>query len=1121
VGAESFTVLAILEARDRASEIFAKIDESLGKFSETAKGAADTAKAAGDVIDESLLKTASGADALDLADARVAAAQEKAIQTTAALANAERDLLAAKQDEALATDDDAAAQDRLIAANQKLTAAAREDAAAQKALSDAQKVQADTAKASAAASGENAAAQDKATVASDASGISLGKVGKVAGITAAGMAIAGALMVRSAGNFQDSTAHLQTDAGVTAQNLGMVRAGILQVSTATGQSAESITDAMYHIASSGFRASDGLAILKTVAEGARVGGADLDTTSKALVGTLTAYYGASMTAAQATQRSTSLMNQLIATVGSGDMRMQDLASSLSAVTPIAASAHLSFAQVGGAIATMTAQGMSARQATQDLANMIRNVIKPSNVASSEMKALGLNANQVSSSFGKVGLTGTLQEYTDAILKNTSGGSVMLGYMGEMTPAAQGLARGILAGTLTTGQLTQAVKGLNPQQAALIEKFKTAATSATGLKQTYSGAMAALTGGATGLNVALMLSGQHMKTFQANVAAISGAAKSAGGNVSNWSTIQGTFNFKVAQAKTGIENTGIAIGSALLPAVTAVLSAITRVVIPIAEWTAKNKTLTEILFAGVTAIAATIAMVSLAAKTYKAVTGTIDTVKSALKAVGLISKESAATQAASAETAAGAQETAAAEGAAAQEEAAAESSASWIASAARSAVAAVASAARTVAAWALAYAAQAAQAAATAAEWVASAATSAGAWLASTAATIEAWALAYAAAAAQAAATAAEWVASAARTVAAWALAYAAQLAQGAAVAAEMIAKVAIMVATNVAGALATAAAWMIANAAMLLGIGLIVVAVIAAVVLIIKYWKQISDFAKKAFDEVLHIVDSVIDWVKAHWPLILAILTGPIGLAVLWIVDHYKQITNAVSTAIDWVRSHWPLILAILTGPIGLAVLFVVKHFDQIKAGAAHLISDLVGFFTRLPGRILSAVGDLGHLLWNAGASVIRGLISGLESQFGALESTASSIASTIKNFLPFSPARKGPLSGAGDPSNSGRSIARLLASGMLAGASYVTAAAHHLAGSAAIGGTTGQGTGGTLALPAAGGTPAGPGGITVNVSVYGNTIMNDRDVETLANKVGTVVAARILPAAGVKVRLA
>ena len=96
------------------------------------------------------------------------------------------------------------------------------------------------------------------------------------------------------------------------------------------------------------------------------------------------------------------MNQLIATVGRGDMRMQDLASSLSAVTPVAAAAHISFAQVGGAIATMTAQGMSARQATPGPGAHDPVPDSPDQRPATEMQALGLNANTVSKNLGTHG-----------------------------------------------------------------------------------------------------------------------------------------------------------------------------------------------------------------------------------------------------------------------------------------------------------------------------------------------------------------------------------------------------------------------------------------------------------------------------------------------------------------------------------------------------------------------------------------------------------------------------------------------------------------------------------------------------------------------------------------------
>jgi len=1201
-GAESFTVLAILEARDAASEIFAKVDESLDKFSDTAKSAADTARGAGEAIDESLAQTASGADALELASARVEAAQSKQAQTASALADAERNLLAITQQDAATEDQVAAAanevaaaqekaaasaaqlkearssllaataagdedalavatervavadreaagaasdlaaaqarqaslntSDNVAAAAQSLTAAEKDAKKASDDLTASQARQADVQKAvaasdteAAAAAAEEAAAQKDAADKAAASSKLLSTAGRAAGITALGLGVAAAVMVKAAGNFQDSTTHLVTDAGESAKNLAMVQAGILSVSTATGQSASDITNAMYHIESSGFHAATGLAILKTAAEGARVGGADLDTTSKALVGTMTAYYGTSLTASQATKDSTSLMNQLVETVGSGDMRMQDLASSLSAVTPVAAAAHVSFAQVGGAIATMTAQGMSAQQTTQDLAHFIRSMQAPTLVSSNEMKALGLNANALSANLGKTGLAGTIDEMRNAILRNTSGGSVMLGYLKEMSPAAQSLANQILSGSITTGALTTAVKGLNPEQAHLITMFKSSATSATGLKQTYTQAMSKMVGGATGLNVALMLSGKHMGDLTKNTAAIAAKAKDASGNVQGWSTIQGTFNFKVAQAKTGIENTGIAIGTALLPAVTSVLSAITKVVIPIAEWTAKHKTLTEVIFVSVTAIAAVIAIIAVAKKAFDAVSGAVNTVKATLKALGLMSKETAGTQAASAKSAADAQESSSAEASAAMEGDAAEVAAANEDAAEESADKYAWMAAKQEASSAEGAAAAEEDAAEVAAANDEAAVESSGSWVASAATTIGAWATA----AASGVASAASWVAQqavkvasvvasnvagAAATAGAWVAAGAQQAAGAAVWVAQTVAKVAVIVASNVAGAAVTMAAWIAANAAMLLGIGLIVLAVIAAVLLIVKYWRDIEKAAVAVWGAIVSGAKAawsgITGFVRAVWSDITGDIRAAHALIMKIVGAAWSYVKSLIRTDIDDVKS-------VLSWFGRLASLF--RGWWDDATDAVHSAEDrMIGFVAGLPGRILSALGDLGSLLFGAGEKVIQGLIRGVENMLGSLGSTMSSVASTITSFLPFSPAKRGPLSGSGDPSYSGRSIARSLAKGIVAGRGDVTAASHLLASSASLAHAGGSGAG-ALGLGLTASSGASSGSATIVIDVHDNTVMSDSDINNLVRKLGPAVT-KSLAQAGVKVRM-
>jgi TP901 family phage tail tape measure protein len=1051
VGFESFTVMAILEARDAASEIFDKVDESLGKFSESAKSAADTAKGAGEAIDESLASTASGADALDLAsavasqeelaaaaedvaraehDAEVAAGELKDAQAgvataaeagnadalavaTERLAVAEREAAAAANQvaEAQARQDALVTSDDVAAAAGNLTKSEKAAAAASDELTAAQARQADVQKATevAAAGGTEAvraqaAAEKEAAAAAKENEAALGRVGAAAGITAIGLGIVAAVSIKAAGNFQSLTAHLVTDAGESAKNLQMIRAGILGISTATGTSATDITNAMYHIESAGIHGAAGLAVAKVAAEGAKVGGADLDTVSKTLVGTLNSYGMTSKNSAVQTQYATQMMNMLVATVGSGDMRMQDLASSLGSVTPLASAAGLSFAQVGGAVATMTSQNMTAQRATQDLNNLLRNIVKPAKTASTEMRYLGLSANQVSTSLKSQGLTGVMNEFTQAILKNTSGGMVSLGFYKQMTPATQALAQGILAGKVSTLDLTDAMKSMTPQQAQIITQFKAAAVSATGLKQTYTGALATLTGGATGLNTSLMLTGKNAGVFAGNVAKIAAEGRKAGTSVDNWSVIQGTFNQKVDVAKTSLENTGIAIGSALLPAVSALFSGIVKIVVPIATWTAKHKTLTEILFVGVTAVVATVGVLVLAGKAIKGVTGAVGEVSKAYKGavqllqkMGILSKSTADKQAADAKSAASAQESASAESAAAAESDAAETAAANEEAAGESADKYAWMARQEEASSAEGAAAAEEDAADVAAANDEAAVESSGSWLAAAGQQIASAAGWVVAQAGKVASVVASNMAGAATTAGAWLASAASGLAGAAMWVAGAIGKVAVVVASNVAGAAVTMAAWIAANAAMLLGITVVVAAVAAAVYLIVSHWSQIVAGVAKAWHDVyafiVKIISDVVDFVRSHWMLIIAIFLGPLAIAAALIYKHFDQIkafaSKAVSDVIDFVKSHWRLIVSILGGPLGLAVALVTKYWGDIKH-----------WFNEGVSTVESILRKLGTDVVSLGADVVRGIWNGISGMGGWLWNQVSGFATGMLHHL-------------------------------------------------------------------------------------------------------------------------
>jgi hypothetical protein len=71
-------------------------------------------------------------------------------------------------------------------------------------------------------------------------------------------------------------------------------------------------------------------------------------------------------------------------------------------------------------------------------------------------------------------------------------------------------------------------------------------------------------------------------------------------------------------------------------------------------------------------------------------------------------------------------------------------------------------------------------------------------------------------------------------------------------------------------------------------------------------------------------------------------------------------------------------LLAIITGPIGLAVLEITRHWDSIKRGATDVwqwvkgkFDDLVSFFTGLPGRMSKAFSGMWDGIYDTFRSVI------------------------------------------------------------------------------------------------------------------------------------------------------
>jgi len=238
-----------------------------------------------------------------------------------------------------------------------------------------------------------------------------------------------------------------------------------------------------------------------------------------------------------------------------------------------------------------------------------------------------------------------------------------------------------------------------------------------------------------------------------------------------------------------------------------------------------------------------------------------------------------------------------------------------------------------------------------------------------------------------------WVA---RTVAGTAIAIAALVAGAVA----YVAQWAIMAAGAMASAVVMAAAWFVA-----LGpIGWVIAAIVGLVALIIMNWDTVKRVTIEIFTAIGNFLKAVWEWIKQF---------------IQDAVNRVVAIFNFLSKLRD----------------------MALNFFGAMKDAAIGKVMELVNWIKGIPGTILGALGDLGHLLWDAGRRIIQGLIDGIKAMIGAVGSAIGSVASTIRGALPFSPAKWGPLSGSGSPELAGQKIGQMLADGIRRSVDDVSAA--------------------------------------------------------------------------------
>lgn len=221
-------------------------------------------------------------------------------------------------------------------------------------------------------------------------------------------------------DFEQSMAKASTLFTGTGEELAGLESNILSISSSTGVAASQLAEAAYSAESASVPMQNLGSMIEASAKLATAGFTDIDTALSATAKTMNAYGMMSENAAVTQANMEQVQRVLIQTQNKGITTVGELGASLAQVTGAAASANVSFEQVGAAMALMTARGTPTAQATTQLRSAIAELSKSGTTASDALAAAAEGTEYAGQSFSEMmsngaslgDVMGMLQGYAD-------------------------------------------------------------------------------------------------------------------------------------------------------------------------------------------------------------------------------------------------------------------------------------------------------------------------------------------------------------------------------------------------------------------------------------------------------------------------------------------------------------------------------------------------------------------------------------------------------------------------------------------------------------------------------------------------------------------------------------
>ena len=253
---------------------------------------------------------------------------------------------------------------------------------------------------------------------------------------------------------------------------------------------------------------------------------------------------------------------------------------------------------------------------------------------------------------------------------------------------------------------------------------------------------------------------------------------------------------------------------------------------------------------------------------------------------------------------------------------------------------------------------------------------------------------------------------------------------------------------------------------------------------------QVGAALMPAIQTVLSVVGSIVSVVGGGIATVVAAVSGGVSAVVSFIGSMVSSALAFVAGLVSSIAGYFSTMVSTMANAAQQVYAAVTGAFSALVGAVSGHIGSLMNTISSIPGQVMGFFAGAGSWLVDSGRALINGFTQGIQNAIGGALSAVSGAVSQIRSFFPFSPAKRGPFSGHGYTTYSGKALMEGWAEGIGSGTGAVNSAITSALASA----SSLIGSGITVAPPVAV-AGAGAAGTTYNVTVNGGSLNADQRI--------------------------